>query len=334
MDLQTQTMANDTSALAETAYNRSNQAQMITRNLAIALMVIIAAIAAVAALIITRMITGPLNKLDKYAKSIGEGKYDAQITNNHSNEIGNVASTVKSMVERLLSTQHELVLSEKLAAIGQLASGVAHDLRNPLTVINNSIHFLRLKLSDADDKVHRYLDMMKKAVLKSSSVIEELLDLARTKEPVLKDVDISLLTTEAVNSMDIPENVKLIVEQDDDLQKVAADANQIERVFSNLVNNAVQAMPEGGTLTISSHQNKKIVVTEFRDTGKGITRENLKKVFEPLFTTKADAGGTGIGLAVSKTIVEAHRGSIKVKSEAGKGTSFIVKLPNYREEHD
>ena len=318
----------NTSQLAETTFSNANRYQAISRNMAIALMGAIATAGTIAALVIVRMITKPLNKLNNYAKNIAEGNYDVRINEISSNEIGNVVSTVKGMVRQLLSTRHKLVISEKLATIGQLASGVAHDLRNPLGVISNSAYLLKLKLSDTDEKGHKYLELMQKAIFQSSNVIEGLLDLARTKEPILEEVDVKALTTELIDTIDIPENVNLTVEQDD-APKMAADASQIERVFNNIINNAFQAMPNGGTLTISSRQNKNTITTKFIDTGKGIEEKHLGKVFEPLFTTRNGTGGSGIGLSISKTIIEAHKGSIKVNSEIDKGTTFTVKLPVY-----
>lgn len=239
----------------------------------------------------------------------------------------NLEQLVEKRTLELRDTQDKLAISAKLAAIGQLASGVAHELRNPLAVINNAAYYLKMVLGDADEKVKRHLDMMEKEVIRSSNVIEGLLDLARSKEPVLSDVVLNTVIEEVISSIDIPENIKVELGQCDTEVTAAIDVNQVERVFSNLATNAIQAMSKGGTLTIGCRRQKDYAVIEFRDTGRGIPPENLKRIFESMFTTKSDMGNIGIGLAISKTIIEAHKGTIDVQSEVGKGTTFTVSLP-------
>jgi signal transduction histidine kinase len=214
-------------------------------------------------------------------------------------------------------------------------------LRNPLGVISNAIYYLKTVLSGSDTTVKEYLNIIKAEVDNSERIISDLLGLSRVKQPQTTSIAINDLIAKTVAKCAIPERVSFHVDLPPSLPPVNIDPFQIGQVFQNLIANAVQAMPEGGSLRVIvrlARDEKSSVVPasdvsdhpsfieiSVSDTGEGIASENMKKLFQPLFTTKAR--GIGLGLAVSKRNVEANGGRIEVESEAGKGTTFYVHLP-------
>jgi len=239
---------------------------------------------------------------------------------------GKLEETVSERTKELREAQEQLVKGEKLAVLGKLSGGVGHELRNPLGAIKNVAYFLNMALENPDEDVKEMLDILNKEVARSEEIISSLLDFARPKVPVLVNVDVSHVITETLKRFPVPHNITLVNNMSSTLPEIPADFNQLLQLFSNLVTNACQAMPEGGTLTFTSDEHKPgWVVLSVADTGVGISDKNMKKLFEPLFTTKAK--GIGLGLVVVKTIIEAHGGRIEVKSKAGKGAVFTVRLP-------
>jgi signal transduction histidine kinase len=163
-------------------------------------------------------------------------------------------------------------------------------------------------------------------VATSERIISSLLDFARPKPPIRHKVDINEVIQGALYHITVPENVKVVTQLDESLPTILADPDQLGQVFSNIIINAIQAMPEGGQLAVKSEaSNQEWVTISFADTGVGIPKRNLKKLFEPLFSTKAK--GIGLGLAVTRTLVEGHGGTVKSQSKVGKGSTFTVRLP-------
>ena len=244
-------------------------------------------------------------------------------------KIKNYSKRLEEMVEErtkaLKDAQEQLVRQEKLAVIGQLASGVGHELRNPIGVIGNSTYYLNMKLKDVDDKTKKHLDILQREVLRTNTIITDLLDFSRVKPPAFEEADLNNIVKETISTTEVPENITLETKLDEKLPRISVDADQIRRVIMNIASNAVGAMPDGGRLKINSGVKKDFVEITFKDTGEGISKENLQKIFEPLFTMKAK--GIGLGLAIVKGIVEGHKGEIEVESEVGKGSTFIIKLP-------
>jgi signal transduction histidine kinase len=232
---------------------------------------------------------------------------------------------VEQRTKELRDAQEQLIRTERLAAIGQLSASVGHELRNPLGNISNSVYYLNMKLGDADERLRKHLGIMEQEIARSTKIINDLLGFARAKAPDLKEVQINALVKEALSHTPVPKNVMVIAELREDLSPLMADPGQIEQVFINMISNAAQAMTGGGRLEIATREEKGFIVTEFKDNGCGIPEENVKRIFEPLFTTKVR--GIGLGLAVSKRLIEAHRGTIEVISQVGRGTTFSVKLP-------
>jgi signal transduction histidine kinase len=202
---------------------------------------------------------------------------------------------------------------------------VGHELRNPLGNISNSVYYLNMKLRDADEKLKKHLGIMEQEIARSAKIINDLLGFAPVKAPDLKEVQINVLVKEVLSRTSVPRNVAVITELREDLPPLMADPDQIHQVFINLILNAAQAMANGGKLEIATRAEDGFIVTQFKDNGCGIPEESLGRLFEPLFTTKAK--GIGLGLAVSKQLVEAHKGTIEVESQVGKGTTFEVRLP-------
>jgi PAS domain S-box-containing protein len=232
---------------------------------------------------------------------------------------------VEERTEQLRLAQDELVRAEKLAVIGQLAGGVGHELRNPLGVISNAIYYLQATLAGTNESTTEYLDIVASQVKKAGRIVSDLLDFAQSRQPDREERSISSLVAEALESQPPPPSVESVTEIPEGLVSVFVDPEQIGQVLENLLTNAYQAMPEGGTLTISAEGGRDHVLLSVTDTGTGISEENMKRLFEPLFTTKAR--GIGLGLAVSKGLVEANGGSITVESTEGQGTVFTVSLP-------
>jgi len=302
-------------------------------------------------------ITGPLNRLVKSAEIIGKGNLKHRVDIKTKNEIGELAVAFNQMTERrqrteealreysekleemveertreLRETQERLIRREKLAVLGQLAGGVGHELRNPLGVISNAIYFLQMVLSDADETTKEYLDIIASEVRNSTKIVSDLLDFARTRPAEREEIAVSDLVARALEKHPPPEGVQVTTEIVSDLPAVFVDPRQMGQVLGNLVTNGYQAMPEGGQLILKTSEvsgkppRSGWVYLSIADTGCGISEKNLDKIFEPLFTTKAK--GIGLGLAVSKNLVEANRGSIEVQSEVGKGSTFTVRLPH------
>ena len=232
--------------------------------------------------------------------------------------------------DKLIEAQEQLIRSEKLAAIGQLASGVGHELRNPLGAIQNAAFYVRRRIAKTDlptsePRVVEFLNIIDDEVNAATKVITDLLGFSRVAKPTVSPVSIAGVIKDALRYTPVPENVELTKDIDNNLPIVMVDADQIRQVFLNVALNALQAMPEGGRLNIRASGKGKFVEVEFADTGGGIPESIMNKIFDPLFTTKAK--GVGLGLSVCKTILERHEGDIRVVSKVGKGTTFTLSLP-------
>ncbi|MBU7035465.1 MAG: PAS domain-containing protein [Theionarchaea archaeon] len=232
---------------------------------------------------------------------------------------------VKERTRELREAQEELVRKEKLAVMGQLAGSVGHELRNPLSVIGNSAYFIKMKLDPENELIRKHLDIIQENVLRTNNIISELLGFSRTGTPFLAKTDINTDIVTILSSVEIPETITVETALDVTLPPVSADVDQLQRAILNLILNAIQSMPEGGTLKIETYLEDGAIHIAVQDTGQGIPEENRDRVFEPLFTTRAK--GIGLGLAIVKSIVEGHQGSIQVQSEIGKGTTFDISLP-------
>ncbi len=237
----------------------------------------------------------------------------------------NLEKLVDERTEQLKQTQVKLIQSERLAAIGHLAGMVGHDLRNPLTGIKNASYYLRKKGSSCLDQTSmQMLEIIDKAVEHANRITSDLLEYSREIHLELRKCSPQSLVQEALAMVQIPNRIT-IVNKTLNEPLIAADIDKIRRVFINLIKNAVDAMPEKGTLEIASCKRDDSVEFAFADTGIGMNEEVIAKLFTPLFTTKAQ--GMGFGLSICKRIVDAHGGKISVESVVGKGTMFTVMIP-------
>ena len=251
---------------------------------------------------------------------------------------------VEERSRKLLEVQEELARKEKLSILGQLSGSVGHELRNPLGVMGNAVYFLKMVLADADETVKEYLGMIEHEIGNSQRIIADLLDFARTRTPQRRAVSAAELIKNSLGTCAVPGEVTVAVDVPQALPDLSVDPQQIGQVLQNFITNAVQAMPEGGSLSIGAREARNFkfqvstlekaraptaegdwVAISVADTGEGIAPEHMGKLFQPLFSTKPK--GVGLGLVVCKNIVDANGGWIEVESEQGKGTTFTVWLP-------
>jgi signal transduction histidine kinase len=235
---------------------------------------------------------------------------------------------MEALFERLLR-------QEKLATIGQMASSIAHELRNPLGAVKNSVFFLKRlyhnqHLDTSNPSVEEHLNLIETELNTSERVIADLLQMIRMKPPQREQTDLGPIIEDAVKHCHFPKGVQCIIELQPESFLISADPIQLRQVFVNLLTNAIQAITGDGSITIRAKQvpEDQSCVIEVEDTGTGIEYDTLDNVFEPLYTTKA--AGTGLGLSICKQIIENHQGQISVKSRVGQGTTVTILLPEQK----
>jgi PAS domain S-box-containing protein len=237
----------------------------------------------------------------------------------------NLEEKVEERTEQLKEAQQQLVKSERLAAIGELAAMIGHDLRNPLTGIAGAAYYLKTKCSpNMDGKLKEMFQVIEKDVEYSNKIINDLLEYSRDVKLDLNESNPRVIVEEALSALRIPKRIE-VADLTRDKPEIRVDAGKMKRVFVNIIKNAVDAMPKGGTLTIESRESNGDLEIVFSDTGVGMSEKTLKNIFRPLFTTKAK--GMGFGLPICKRLVEAHAGKIHVRSTVGEGSAFTVTLP-------
>jgi signal transduction histidine kinase len=270
--------------------------------------------------IITKSISRPLLKLRKTTHKIAEGEFiKAEIKGN--DEISDLGKDIDRMSGDLEKLNREIIMSERLSSIGNLSSRLAHDLRNPLSVIKNSMEILKLRLNDnMDERVNHQLSMVGRAVSRMSHQIEDVLDFVNIADLKVQSNSIITVLESAVLSTDIPKSVKINLPKNS--ATALCDPYRLEVVFSNLLKNACQAVENNGEITLRIIDKNDDVFIEIEDSGPGILETNVEKIFEPLFTTKQT--GTGLGLASCKSIIEKHGGTISARN---KPTVFTVQIP-------
>jgi signal transduction histidine kinase len=214
--------------------------------------------------------------------------------------------------------------NERLAAIGQVAGGIAHELRNPLNVVKTSAYYLLNARDPTAEKRAEHLRRIEQQVLVADGVITALSNFAKMPVPDLRPFPAERCVREALEANPLPANVEVVWDFPAELPRAVADAEQVRIVFANLLRNAREAMPSGGRLTLAARQGPDGIEVEVRDTGVGIAPENLARLTEPLYSTKAR--GLGLGLALSRAILDKNRGSLRATSELGRGSTFIVRL--------
>lgn len=262
-------------------------------------------------------------------------------------ENANLYAELRRSYDELKQSQQLLVRQEKLASLGRLAAGLAHELNNPLAAVAGFAEALQRRVeaqeigtSSALAECQQYVTMIQDEVARAATIVRRLLDFARQREPAFSAVDVYNVALHAVSFVERQaslKNQRIVVSPFPDGSVVQADAPMLQQLFLNLLTNALDAIESGGEIRIYAHHRREIIEPAFKqewldvfvsDTGSGISLENLPRIFDPFFTTKEVGKGTGLGLAVSQSIVEQHKGSIEVRSEGiGKGTVIIVSLP-------
>jgi len=309
--------------------------------------------------ILGKKLAQPIKELELLTRRVAAGERNVQSSIESRDEIGDLAERFndmsRSLLERenriielnrdleekvqlrtaeleeknrlLVQTREELLRVEKLAAIGELAAGVAHEINNPMAIIRGNTELLQLSVSE-DDPNREEVDTIFQQVKRVERIVANLLKFARREQRELGQVRLNDLLHEIVGQIGhqvAMDEIKVVEEYAGEADEVDGDGDQLRQVFTNLVLNAVQAMPEGGVLTLRTAEAAERVQVRISDTGVGIALENLRQVFNPFFTTKAS--GTGLGLSVSYGIVREHGGSIDIESTPGSGSTFTVVLP-------
>ena len=312
-------------------------ARDLINNLVLISFVILLSAAAIS-LIWSYRLTRPLMRLTKAAQDIGRGEFEISLKPTSRDEVGSLTESVDHMAyelrereKALEEAQAALIQSEKMSAFGQLSAGIAHEVKNPLAGILGYTQ-LTLKVAEDDTNVYKNLKIIEKETRRCNSIIENLMKFARQDKPQLEPLDLNNVIEDSLVLVDHQMGINQVqLEKDlaEDLQTVKGDPNQLIQVMMNIMINAQQAMDgKPGIITVtSSSPNAGVVELRIQDNGPGMPEEVSSKIFEPFFTTKAAGKGTGLGLAVTYGIIKDHGGNIRVESELGKGTTFILTFP-------
>jgi len=313
-------------------------------------------------LLLTRVVNKPIDKLLGATKRAADGNLDQAVSIRSHDELGELSDSFNNMIselkrsrdaieewtqtlehrvqertQELQKVQDQLVHAGKMAALGELAAGVAHEINNPLTGVL-TFSSLLLKKVDENHPWKKDLDTIVQQTSRCRNIVRGLLDFARQRKPDKRPWDIHQLldkTLLLVEKQAPFQNIQIVKEFSANLPMLFIDGDQIQQVFMNILLNAADAMSrDGGTLSIRTERKDGMAEIAFSDTGCGISKEHLSKLFDPFFTTKQTGKGTGLGLAISYGIIQSHNGDIKVESEAGKGSTFRVRLPLEAENPD
>lgn len=276
-------------------------------------------------------ISRPLTDLARATQTVAQGDWSVRVPADGRGEMGTLARAFNTMVGTLQDTQERLVQKEKLASVGQLAAGVAHEINNPLGTVLLYADILHKEAPEDNQQQREDLQMIVREATRCKAIVNDLLNFSRQNEVLAQETDLNGLLREMageVSQQDLYRQVEVVTDLDPDLPSIQADPLQLRQVFLNLMSNAAEAMPDGGRLTLSTRKGATdgFVSVQLQDTGVGISEENMKKLFSPFFTTKPIGKGTGLGLAISYGIVKMHRGQISVESQVGEGTTFTVTL--------
>ncbi len=294
-------------------------------------------ISLVIAYLLANGIIKPVKSLVSASKEIAKGNLETRIKHTSKDEIGELqetfnymTSSLKERDERLKEyAEKEIMRSERLATLGQLAAGVAHEINNPLAVVMGRAEFLTSRIKNADPVILKSIKTIEQEAEKAGSTIQKFLSFARQEEPKLELTDVNKLLENSLtltSHQALIEKVTVVKNLDTEMSRALLDPQQIQQVFINVILNAFQSMSEGGKLLTSTGVKDAFIEVRFTDTGCGISKEDIRKIFDPFFTTKKR--GTGLGLAVSKNIIDKHHGSIQIESELNKGSVVTIRLPS------
>ncbi|MFN2158488.1 MAG: cache domain-containing protein [Anaerolineales bacterium] len=279
---------------------------------------------------IAQTITKPVTELVQANQRLAQGDMRVKVDVHGSGEIAVLGHSFNRMVEELDQAQKELLQKEKLASMGQLAAGVAHEINNPLGTILLFADMLYKEMPD-DDPRRSDLKMIIEETTRCKSIVSDLLNFSRQKNITAQDINIQDLIDQVIEGLQAQstlQDVRFVREFDSNMPTIRADPNQLKQVFINLFKNGAEAMEAEGIITVSTKMlDHNWIEINISDTGAGIPEEHLDKIFSPFFTTKSNDKGTGLGLSIVYGIIKMHRGQIKVVSQLGKGTTFTITLP-------
>lgn len=288
---------------------------------------------------VSRRLSTPVRALVKASRRVAEGNLDTQVPVRSRDELGALAGAFNSMAAALRARDEQLkdfarrqvMESERLAVVGQLAADVAHELNNPMQGIVTYSHLLLERLP-TDDPKRTSVEKIVTQASRCATIVRALLDFSRPKKPEKKLVNLCAIIEECFSLVEdraLFHNIEVVRDYADRIPEVVVDPAQIQQVFMNLIMNAAEAMNGAGRLSVTTRgeATRRSVQVIFRDTGHGISEENMSRIFDPFFTTKEVGHGTGLGLAISFGIVKEHGGTIMVESQVGVGTAFTIELP-------
>ena len=281
-----------------------------------------------------RSFSRPVEVLTAAARRIADGDLNGSFTLERADEIGVLSKTLDDMKMKLKSSYDLLLHSEKMALMGQVVAGIAHELNNPLTIVIGNIQLMMTR--ELNEKNVQSLTRIKDGAERASKIVKNLLTFARQEKPERKPTDVNLVLkkTLELRAYELKvSNIEVSTDLSPDLRDTMADPHQLQQVFLNLIVNAEQAMIEAhgkGLLRLSTRSEPGKILIFISDDGPGIPRENLQRIFEPFFTTKPVGKGTGLGLSICQAIIGEHGGRIDVESTVGRGTTFIIELPVQR----
>ena len=319
-------------------------------------------LAVIVVVITIRSITGPINMLVKGIKSVSVGDYDSKVDISSDDEIGFLAKTFNNMtdnlniinrhrdllvnelnelntdlklrvhgsIEELRITNEKLLRNYSLSTVGTFAAGVAHELATPLASILSYLQIVKRKISGDDEQLKEDINIIEGELQRCRDILRGMLDFARAPEKEKIPTNINNVLQDLLLLIGYqPEYKKIVIKRElnPDIPGIMAVPGQLKQVFMNVIINALQAMPEGGELNVSTSYNSKTqnIIVTIKDSGKGISEEEMSRIFQPFYTSKKT--GTGLGLSISYGIIKGHGGEIEVKSDHGKGTAFLIYLP-------
>ena len=296
--------------------------------------IVVASLSILMVFVAAKFLSDPIRHMTSVIRDIKYGRFHRQMEITSRDELGELALTFNRMTSQLQRNREleaSLAQQGKMASLGVLSSGVAHEINNPLGVILGYAGYLENKL-DPGDPNHHFIHEIKRESKRCKKIVQDLLNYARTPQPVFAETDLNQLLDQiisfAANHTDM-HGIRISKHFSDDLPALSIDGDQIRQVAINLILNAGAAMAEGGRLTIETAQQDGDAVITFADTGSGIDEADLERIFEPFYTTKER--GTGLGLAITRQIIEQHQGSIQMTSRLNHGTIVTIRLPLERE---